>query len=164
LLTGKPIEHCELPQVGRYFPAQQYLQHYDAFDLTNEDGRRFASNGGQRTITVLLYLNDVPRGGATRFPALNLQVQPQRGRALVFFPATIHGVLCPATLHAALPAIDTKYVSQIWIRQAAYHGQPSKRLTQILGPPLQPLETTSCQHVTVPASLAAAAAAAPMML
>jgi hypothetical protein len=26
LLTGKPIEHCELPQVGRYLPSQQYLQ------------------------------------------------------------------------------------------------------------------------------------------
>ncbi len=26
LLTGKPIEHCELPQVGRYLHTQQYLQ------------------------------------------------------------------------------------------------------------------------------------------
>ena len=57
LLTGKPIDHCELPQVGRYTASQQYLQHYDAFDLSTEDGRRFASNGGQRTITVLIYLN-----------------------------------------------------------------------------------------------------------
>ena len=26
LLTGKPIEHCELPQVGRYLSSQQYYQ------------------------------------------------------------------------------------------------------------------------------------------
>lgn len=26
LLTGKPVNHCELPQVGRYLPSQQYLQ------------------------------------------------------------------------------------------------------------------------------------------
>lgn len=26
LLTGKPVEHCELPQVGRYLHTQQYLQ------------------------------------------------------------------------------------------------------------------------------------------
>lgn len=25
ILTNKPIEHCELPQVGRYLPTQQYL-------------------------------------------------------------------------------------------------------------------------------------------
>ena len=135
LLTGKPIDHCELPQVGRYLPSQQYLQHYDAFDLSTEDGRRFASNGGQRTITVLVYLNDVHRGGATRFPALNLDVQPVRGMALVFFPATIDGMLDQMALHAAMPAVDTKFVSQVWIRQGSYNGQPSKRLPATLGTP-----------------------------
>ena len=135
LLTGKPHEHCELPQVGRYFPTQQYLQHYDAFDLSTEDGRRFAMNGGQRTITVLIYLNTVQRGGATRFPALDLEVQPVRGMALVFFPATVDGLLDKMALHAAMPAIDTKYVSQVWVRQSTYVGQPSKRLPQPLGVP-----------------------------
>lgn len=140
LLTGKPVEHCELPQVGRYLPSQQYLQHFDAFDTTNEDGRRFASNGGQRTITVLIYLNDVMRGGATRFPALNppLDVQPRQGMALVFFPATVDGHLDKRALHAALPAVDTKFVSQVWIRQSTYNGQPSKRLAQPMGAPLNP--------------------------
>ena len=133
LLTGKPVEHCELPQVGRYFPTQQYLQHYDAFDLGTEDGLRFAANGGQRTITVLMYLNDVAVGGATRFPSLHLDVQPRRGMALVFFPATVDGLLDQMALHAALPAVDTKYVSQVWIRQSNYNGQPSKRLPQTLG-------------------------------
>jgi prolyl 4-hydroxylase len=137
VLTGKPVNHCELPQVGRYYPSQQYLQHYDAFDLSTEDGCRFAANGGQRSITVLIYLNDVPRGGQTRFPALNLDVQPKRGMALVFFPATIDGMLDKMALHAALPAIDTKFVSQIWIRQSNYSGQPSKRLQQTMGVPFQ---------------------------
>lgn len=128
LLTGKPIEHCELPQVGRYFPSQQYLQHFDAFDLSNEDGVRFASNGGQRTVTVLTYLNDVERGGHTAFPNLNLEVQPKKGMALIFFPATVDGLLDKNALHAAMPAIDTKYVSQVWIRQGRYEGVPSKRI------------------------------------
>ncbi|KAL3803210.1 hypothetical protein HJC23_003485 [Cyclotella cryptica] len=130
LLTGKPAEHCELPQVGRYLPSQQYLQHFDAFDLSNEDGRRFAANGGQRTVTVLTYLNDVAIGGATAFPNLNLQVQPRRGMALVFFPSTLDGLLDKMALHAALPAVDIKYVSQVWIRQTNYDGRPSKRLTR----------------------------------
>ena len=121
--------------MGRYLPSQQYLQHFDAFDTSNEDGRRFASNGGQRTITVLIYLNDVMRGGATRFPALNLDVQPRQGMALVFFPATTDGFLDKRALHAALPAVDTKFVSQVWIRQGSYNGQPSKRLPTTLGVP-----------------------------
>eukprot|EP00579_Thalassiosira_antarctica_P010133 CAMPEP_0201918862 /NCGR_PEP_ID=MMETSP0903-20130614/7904_1 /ASSEMBLY_ACC=CAM_ASM_000552 /TAXON_ID=420261 /ORGANISM="Thalassiosira antarctica, Strain CCMP982" /LENGTH=589 /DNA_ID=CAMNT_0048455257 /DNA_START=29 /DNA_END=1798 /DNA_ORIENTATION=+ len=130
VLTGKPPEHCELPQVGRYMPSQRYLQHFDAFDLTNEDGRRFAANGGQRTVTVLVYLNDVPRGGATAFPNLNIEVQPRRGMALVFFPSTLDGLMDKMALHAALPAVDVKYVSQIWIRQGNYEGRPSKRLAE----------------------------------
>lgn len=130
LLTGKPPEHCELPQVGRYYPSQQYLQHFDAFDLSNEDGVRFASNGGQRTITVLTYLNDVPRGGSTAFPNLNIEVRPKQGMALVFFPATLDGLLDKMALHAALPAVDTKYVSQVWVRQSNYDGRPSKRLAE----------------------------------
>ena len=128
LLTGKPIEHCELPQVGRYFPSQQYLQHFDAFDLSNEDGLRFASNGGQRVVTLLVYLNDVERGGHTHFPHLNLSVKPKRGMALVFFPSTVDGLLDKNVLHAAKPAVDTKYVSQVWIRQGRYDGMPSKRM------------------------------------
>lgn len=142
ILTGKPIEHCELPQVGRYLPSQQYLQHFDAFDLSTEDGCRFAANGGQRVVTVLIYLNDVPQGGATAFPTLNLQVQPRKGMALVFFPATVDGLLDRNALHAAQPAMEpfTKYVSQVWIRQGSYTGHPSKRLPQPLGVPFNHTE------------------------
>lgn len=121
-----------------FFAYKSYLQHYDAFNLDQEDGRRFAANGGQRTVTVLVYLNDVAQGGATAFPNLNLQVQPRQGMALVFFPATVDGALDRQALHAALPAVDTKYVSQIWIRQQSYFGQASKRLasTILTGPSL----------------------------
>lgn len=108
---------CAVITVGRYLPSQQYFQHFDAFNLDQEDDRRFAANGGQRTVTVLIYLNDVERGGETSFPTLHLEIKPVQGMALVFFPATVHGVLDPRVLHAALPAIDPKYVSQVWIRQ-----------------------------------------------
>eukprot|EP00536_Pseudo-nitzschia_multiseries_P001058 jgi/Psemu1/294264/fgenesh1_pm.13_\ len=114
-LTRKPICHMELPQVGRYLSSQQYLPHFDAFNIDEDDGARFAANGGQRTVTVLIYLNDVTSGGHTAFP--RLPVRPTKGTALVFFPATVDGHLDPRALHAALPAVDTKFVSQIWIRQ-----------------------------------------------
>jgi hypothetical protein len=56
---------------------------------------------------------------------------------LIFFPATVDGFLDKMALHAALPAVDTKFVSQVWIRQSNYSGQPSKRLPQTLGVPFQ---------------------------
>lgn len=147
-LLGKPIVHCELPQVGRYFESQQYVQHFDAFNLHEEDGRRFAQNGGQRTVTVLVYLNDVAQGGATAFPNLRhpstnqcLQIQPHQGMALIFFPATLDGTLDKQVLHAALPAVDVKYVSQIWVRQGAYFGQASKRIPNVMGSTVSELAT-----------------------
>lgn len=127
-LTGKPLEHLELPQVGRYMPEQFYRAHYDAFDLSTSDGKRFSQNGGQRVGTVLVYLNDVAEGGHTSFAKLGLSVQPVKGDAIVFFPATLDGKLDDQYLHAAEPAVDIKWVSQIWIRQTAYNGRASTRL------------------------------------
>jgi hypothetical protein len=136
--------------------------------MEEEDGRRFASNGGQRTVTVLIYLNDVAQGGATSFPSCHLQVQPRQGMALVFFPASIDGALDRRALHAALPAIDTKYVSQIWIRQGNYYGQPSKRLAVPLGTPFPgtptvplPIPVPMVPQTDTTTSTPAAAAAGP---
>lgn len=40
----------------------------------------------------------------------------------MFFPCFADGVMDTRTLHAALPADDVKWVSQIWIRQANFEG------------------------------------------
>mmetsp|Transcript_3089 Transcript_3089/g.9434 ORF Transcript_3089/g.9434 Transcript_3089/m.9434 type:complete len:265 (-) Transcript_3089:99-893(-) len=130
-LTGKPVEHLELPQVGRYRNGEFYKPHYDAFDTASPDGRRFARNGGQRVATVLVYLNDVHNGGATFFSKLGLRLLPRKGLALVFFPSTLDGALDDQYLHTAETAIDTKWVSQIWIRQAHYSGLASVRISPI---------------------------------
>lgn len=130
-LTGKPVEHLELPQVGRYRAGEFYKPHYDAFDTSTADGRRFAQNGGQRVATVLVYLNDVAHGGSTYFSKLGLRLQPRLGVALIFFPASLSGVLDDKYLHSAEPAVDPKWVSQIWIRQRAYNGLASVRISPI---------------------------------
>jgi prolyl 4-hydroxylase len=35
-LTGKPMEHCELPQVGRYLASQEYHQVRGGYDATTD--------------------------------------------------------------------------------------------------------------------------------
>ena len=37
---------------------------------------------------MLVYLNDVAEGGATRFDKMNIDVAPVKGKALLFFPGT----------------------------------------------------------------------------
>ena len=51
-----------------------------------------------------MYLNDVPNGGVTRFEYLDLDVQPKKGKCLVFFPASVAAMPDPRTLHTATEA------------------------------------------------------------
>ena len=112
--------------MGRYKQGQFYRPHYDAIDPHTELGAEFVKNGGNRVITVLIYLNDVSTGGCTFFEHLGLRVAPKRGKAVVFFPAFTNGDIDPRALHCAEDAVDEKWVSQIWIRQTArVTGRPS---------------------------------------
>lgn len=125
LLGGAPPACQEPPQVARYTAGQFYLPHFDAFDLRTQPGRECVHTGGQRTATVLMYLNDVPQpagGGCTHFPKLEARFAPALGAALVFFPCSLDGRLDPRALHAAEPvtAPYEKWVSQIWLRQREY--------------------------------------------
>jgi len=126
LLTNKPFGHMELPQVARYTDSQRYVEHYDGVDPHTDAGRAFCASGGQRIATVLMYLNDVEDGGGTFFKRLNFEVRPRKGNAVIFFPGFMNGELDHDALHAGLPPVGIKWVSQVWIRQSFREdGQPS---------------------------------------
>jgi prolyl 4-hydroxylase len=127
-LTGRPFAAFEDVQVARYERGERYDGHFDGASPTDPDAATFFGGGGQRLCTVLIYLNDVARGGTTRFPLLdNLEVAPRRGRAVVFFPGFVDGTLDPQLFHEARPAQDVKWVSQVWVRQVA---DPSRNVPQ----------------------------------
>jgi len=106
----------ERPALTYYQFGQHFSSHHDASCDLVADG--WVDLGGQRLVTLIFYLNDVPSGGRTVFDDLNVFVEPKRGQALLFFPADREtGLLNPAMKHHAASAIDDKYVVQIWTRQ-----------------------------------------------
>jgi len=111
-LTGVPENYQEPAQFTRYVTGQFYKSHLDALDKPE--------NSSQRIGTVLIYLNNVQNGGATFFNHLNLRVQPKEGDAVVFFPAKMDGTILDNMLHTAEDASDTKWVSQVWLRNKPY--------------------------------------------
>lgn len=111
-LTGIPQNFQEPAQVARYNTGQFYRSHQDALDNPGEDG--------QRVCTVLIYLNDVKKGGGTLFNKLNVRVRPKKGSAVVFFPSKMDGTIDERYLHTAEDASDTKWVSQVWLRNKKY--------------------------------------------
>ncbi|PRW56261.1 Oxoglutarate iron-dependent dioxygenase [Chlorella sorokiniana] len=120
-----PGQYCyESLQMARYETGQHFLAHEDGFPAGLA-----RSNGFQRHATLLVYLNSTQEGGATRFDMLNLAggatrfdmlnlaVQPQKGKALLFFPAFADGTSDPRSLHTAEDAAEgnIKWVTQQWV-------------------------------------------------
>lgn len=117
-LVGLPLINAEAMQVICYEVGQEYRPHFDAYDLATPRGQRCCARGGQRLVTVLVYLCDVEAGGATGFPKLDLTVQPRRGRALFFHNCHADtDVRDPKTLHAGLPVErGRKWAFNLWFR------------------------------------------------
>jgi len=111
-----PKSHGEDIQFLEYQPGQYYKPHYDFFDP--EIYSAFLVDGGQRVASVLCFLNDVPKGGETLFPEVNLSVKPKKGAAIVWFNSLLNGTLDRKSMHGGEPVQEgVKYVVVQWMRQ-----------------------------------------------
>ena len=112
-LFGLPRSCCETLQLVRYAsPAAFYKPHLDCLE---EAGQVLL--GGQRVGTVLVYLNDVADGGATRFPALGLEVAPRELQAVAWANVRADGVPDVRARHEALPTTgELKVAVNCWVR------------------------------------------------
>lgn len=124
VLTGYSLKNLEPLQVVRYTPQQFYKPHYDYFPLGKSGTKEALERGGQRTITLFVYLNNLASdetGGVTVFPKMNLSVKPTMGTALVFCNLLPDGSEDSRTLHGGQPpAKSTKYGLNIWFRQKEF--------------------------------------------
>eukprot|EP00931_Biecheleriopsis_adriatica_P046570 TRINITY_DN26762_c0_g1_i2.p1 TRINITY_DN26762_c0_g1~~TRINITY_DN26762_c0_g1_i2.p1 ORF type:complete len:269 (-),score=49.93 TRINITY_DN26762_c0_g1_i2:26-787(-) len=128
-LLGLEQAQAETPQVARYLPGEYYQPHYDALDETSESGRSELRRGGQRVATLCCYLADLPAGagGGTTFPQLGhhsvgtLSVKARRGCAVLFFPASMEGIVDRRALHGGSTLKHgEKWISQVWMRQRSW--------------------------------------------
>ncbi len=132
-VLSSPAAYFEAPTVINYEKDQALAPHYDANRSASVED---ANRGGQTLSTLLVYLNDVERGGTTKFgklPAItqtkssssslkqrqvigdpNLNIIPRKGDALLFFPADAKGNFDERTEHEGCPAVDEKWIARIW--------------------------------------------------
>lgn len=112
------VAHQEPTQFLRYGPGQEYQAHYDLIRPQEEAAAAEELRVlGQRTATVLVYLNDEYQGGETHFPHLNWGFKGKSGDALIFWNISAAGERERASLHAGLPVkMGTKWILSQWIR------------------------------------------------
>jgi prolyl 4-hydroxylase len=110
--------HGEPIQGQRYAVGQEFKPHTDYFEPKGADFQRFCSVAGNRTWTVMLYLNEPEAGGATRFKAVDKLVRPEAGKLLAWNNLRPDGTPNPATLHHGMKVrAGTKYVITKWFRE-----------------------------------------------
>ncbi|MBB3033160.1 prolyl hydroxylase family protein [Alteriqipengyuania lutimaris] len=114
---GLPGKLGETMQGQRYLPGQQFKDHHDYFYPSEDYWKQEKKNGGQRSWTAMMFLNNVPAGGATAFPELGIRIEPKAGVLLAWNNAKPDGTPNEYTLHAGTPVTEgVKYVITRWYR------------------------------------------------
>jgi prolyl 4-hydroxylase len=122
-ISQKPVENIEPLQVVWYRDGQEYQPHYDFFPPGSDGADRELQRGGQRMITLFVYLNTVPEGhgGETVFPNLDMKVPAKKNDAAFWYDVDIDGKEDERTFHGGAPVHGSeKWGLNIWIRQGAF--------------------------------------------
>lgn len=120
-LLGIDVAHGETIQGQRYAPGQFFRAHHDYFFESQGYWDRVKKDGGQRTWTAMVYLNDVAEGGATWFPQAGARVLPKRGLLLAWNNMAADGRPNKMTLHEGTAVTrGVKYIITKWFREARW--------------------------------------------
>ncbi|CAM9334448.1 unnamed protein product [Chrysoparadoxa australica] len=122
-------ERFELPTVTRYQVGGHQKRHVDVYP--SDDLERLADAGGQRLANCLVYLaGDDCKGGRTVFhdSSMNgLKVTPQKGSAIIFFPAFQDGSPDQRMMHSGETVeAGEKWIVNSWLLQT----KPSRVFAQ----------------------------------
>lgn len=122
----RPTEHTRLETtlLTRYRAGERQRVHEDARLAGDSDVQAtaaFHAAGGQRLAQIVAYVREPERGGETVFhhAALGgLAVAPQRGAALVFFPAFANGEADRRMPHSGAPVgAGEKVIINTWLME-----------------------------------------------
>jgi 2OG-Fe(II) oxygenase superfamily len=126
---NSPVDHGEGLQVIRYRIGARVTPHFDFLMPSHGDNEHSLRRSGQRISTLIVYLNDVERGGETVFPEVGATVCALRGQAIYFEYCNSANQLDPLSVHAGAPVLTgEKWALTKWMRQRRFvHGSGSRR-------------------------------------
>jgi prolyl 4-hydroxylase len=123
----------EFIQGQRYGIGQQYKAHHDFLRTSAPYWRLQETIGGQRTWTVMVFLNVPEAGGRTFFPRAKMMIPPRLGSLVAWNNLDTHGEPNPVSLHQGMPVTaGVKYIITKWYRERPWGlrsggGQPDRQ-------------------------------------
>ncbi len=120
--AGLDPAHAEPLQGQRYAAGQEFKAHTDYFEPGGAEYDQYCGIAGQRTWTLMVYLNEPAAGGATRFKQLGKLFQPETGKLLAWNNLLPDGQPNYATLHQGMPVRQgVKYIITSWFRERPWN-------------------------------------------
>jgi len=120
--AGVGVRHMEGPQVLHYAAGQQYQAHFDFMEPFMPGNAALIQQYGQRTATLLIYLNQGFQGGETEFHTLGIRYKGAAGDALMFRNVDRAGAPDRRMGHAGLPpSTGEKWLFSQWVRDRLQH-------------------------------------------
>lgn len=114
---GEPL------QGQRYAVGQEFKAHTDYFEPDGADFERYCGRSGNRTWTLMVYLNEPKAGGATRFTRADKTIQPDTGKLVAWNNRLPDGSMNPTTIHHGMKVRSgVKYIITKWYRERVWVG------------------------------------------
>ena len=112
---GEPL------QGQKYEVGQEFKAHADFFYVDQPYWAEYEPQGGQRTWTAMIYLNEPGGGGGTGFTYLDVTIKPRLGRILIWNNMATDGSPNPWTQHEGQPVENgVKYIVTKWYRERTF--------------------------------------------
>jgi prolyl 4-hydroxylase len=121
-LTGLPQPNQELVQVVRYEKGGKFDAHYDPCVKGEELCKEMNRGAGQRRTTLLVYLNDVSKGGETEFENLGKRIRPEKGKGILFWSTDENENVLKESMHRGCEVLEgEKWIATIWSHPKKYN-------------------------------------------
>jgi prolyl 4-hydroxylase len=116
-IFGVPVAFHEPPNVISYEVGQEFRPHADFIEPSIPQFQEELRVLGQRTATIVTYLNNDFDGAETYFPDAGVKFRGAIGEAIVFANVLANGSPDYKTQHAGLPVLrGRKWILSQWLR------------------------------------------------
>lgn len=128
ILAQIPIRNAEPFELIHHQKGVQTLAFSEAFDVDCKMDQEKLSQGGQRVLSIVFFLNEIGEGNRIEFPNLQLSISVKQGDVLVLhntIDASHHSgypIMHPNAIHAPLPTtIDAQLMVYLRFRESLFY-------------------------------------------